>query len=77
MHASGAIGEGQFSKPVGDPQRRDRLHGVLAKPLHGGQHGCFAAGIEQGGRFVEQQELGVTGQGSGNGRRCFWPPLRL
>ena len=85
LHASGAIGEGQFPKSVGDPQRRDRLHGVFAKPLHGGQHRCLAAGIEQGGRFIQQQEPGVTGQGSGNGQALFlaaaeavdWPLLQL
>ena len=71
MHASGTIGEGQFPKPVGDPQRRDRVDGVFAKPLHGGQHRCLAAGIEQGGRFIEQQEPGVTRQGSGNRQALF------
>src|SRR5437868_5587810 len=54
-----AIGQADCAKAVADEQR----HFALSKALHVGEDLVLGAGVEAGGRLVQDQHLGVAHEG--------------
>ena len=79
-HQGGAVAMVQFIEAVGDPEGRDRpwesflgaararTRWRTAELAHEGEHIPLAAGVQQGGGLIEQQQLGPAGQGAGHGQ---------
>ena len=75
-HPCGSIGMVEFLQAMGDPERAQRCCWVMAQGFHCVQDCGLALGVQQRRRFVEQEQVGVAGEGSGYGQ-VRWPPLRV
>ena len=71
LHQGRAVAPVELLEPVGDPQGRDRRLGPVAQGVDQLQHLPLAGFIQQGGGFIEQQQLAPAGQGPGDGQALF------
>ena len=56
----------EFLEAMGDPQGRERGLGTAAESADQHDHLLLAGGIQQSGGFIQEQQLGVGGQGTGD-----------
>ena len=57
----------EFAQPMGDPKGCKGIAGSMTQLLYGGENCCLACGVEQRCGLVEQEEIGLAGQGASNG----------
>jgi hypothetical protein len=70
--------------PVGDPLGEihlvgndDHGHPLVGEPLHDRKHLADGLRIEGGGRLVEQHDIGLHGEGPGDGNPLLLTPRQL
>ena len=73
LHLSSTVSAGQFVKSVGDPKRCQRLVRPVAQGSYGLQHSPLTVRVQKRSGFVEQQQTGLAGQSSRDGKALLLP----